>query len=171
MKEAKYHPIIRKLQTGQGMGPIRTAQLVAIVGSRIDSERGASSGATSQSAGRHRRRAASDRRLQQSDRDHAHRGTRHQRSRPALKRSPLPFGTERCRTRRGRERPRRFHLERDRRHDDALGHPRMLSPAGLVAWTGAALDERLGLSQQSPVATDAADAQERSSLDNSFLRR
>jgi len=31
-KEAKSHPIIRKLRTGPGMGPIRTAQLVAIVG-------------------------------------------------------------------------------------------------------------------------------------------
>jgi len=32
LKEAKSHPIIRKLGTGPGMGPIRTAQLVAIVG-------------------------------------------------------------------------------------------------------------------------------------------
>jgi len=32
LKEAKSHPIIRKLRTGPGMGPIRTAQLVAIVG-------------------------------------------------------------------------------------------------------------------------------------------
>jgi len=32
VKEAKSHPIIRKLRTGPGMGPIRTAQLVAIVG-------------------------------------------------------------------------------------------------------------------------------------------
>jgi transposase len=31
-KEAKSHLIIRKLRTGPGMGPIRTAQLVAIVG-------------------------------------------------------------------------------------------------------------------------------------------
>ena len=32
LKESKSHPIIRKLRTGPGMGPIRTAQLVAIVG-------------------------------------------------------------------------------------------------------------------------------------------
>jgi transposase len=32
LKESKSHPIIRKLKTGPGMGPIRTAQLVAIVG-------------------------------------------------------------------------------------------------------------------------------------------
>jgi hypothetical protein len=32
LKEAKSHPIIRRLRTGPGMGPIRTAQLVAIVG-------------------------------------------------------------------------------------------------------------------------------------------
>jgi transposase len=31
LKEAKTHPIIRKLSTAPGMGPIRTAQLVAIV--------------------------------------------------------------------------------------------------------------------------------------------
>jgi transposase len=31
-KEAKSHPIIRKLRTAPGMGPIRTAQLVAIAG-------------------------------------------------------------------------------------------------------------------------------------------
>ena len=31
LKESKAHPIIRKLQTAPGMGPIRTAQLVAIV--------------------------------------------------------------------------------------------------------------------------------------------
>ncbi len=31
LKEAKTHPIIRKLATAPGMGPIRTAQLVAIV--------------------------------------------------------------------------------------------------------------------------------------------
>jgi len=30
LKEAKTHPIIRKLATAPGMGPIRTAQLVAI---------------------------------------------------------------------------------------------------------------------------------------------
>jgi transposase len=33
LKEAKTHPIIRKLATAPGMGPIRTAQAVAIVGS------------------------------------------------------------------------------------------------------------------------------------------
>jgi transposase len=33
LKEAKTHPIIRKLGTAPGMGPIRTAQVVAIVGS------------------------------------------------------------------------------------------------------------------------------------------
>lgn len=32
LKESKSHPIIRALKTGPGMGPIRTAQLVAIVG-------------------------------------------------------------------------------------------------------------------------------------------
>jgi hypothetical protein len=32
LKESRSHPIIRKLRTGPGMGPIRTAQLVAIVG-------------------------------------------------------------------------------------------------------------------------------------------
>ncbi len=32
LKEAKSHPMIRKLGTGPGMGPLRTAQLVAIVG-------------------------------------------------------------------------------------------------------------------------------------------
>jgi hypothetical protein len=32
LKESQSHPIIRKLRTGPGMGPIRTAQLVAIVG-------------------------------------------------------------------------------------------------------------------------------------------
>jgi len=32
LKESKSHPIIRKLMTGPGMGPIRTGQLVAIVG-------------------------------------------------------------------------------------------------------------------------------------------
>lgn len=32
LKESKSHPIIRTLTTGPGMGPIRTAQLVAIVG-------------------------------------------------------------------------------------------------------------------------------------------
>lgn len=32
LKEAKAHPIIRKLATAPGMGPIRTAQVVAIVG-------------------------------------------------------------------------------------------------------------------------------------------
>jgi transposase len=32
LKEAKSHPIIRKLQTAPGMGPLRTAQLVGIVG-------------------------------------------------------------------------------------------------------------------------------------------
>jgi transposase len=31
LKEAKTHPIIRKLTTAPGMGPIRTAQVVAIV--------------------------------------------------------------------------------------------------------------------------------------------
>jgi transposase len=31
LKEAKTHPIIRKLETAPGLGPIRTAQLVAIV--------------------------------------------------------------------------------------------------------------------------------------------
>lgn len=31
-REGKSHPIIRKLRTGPGMGPIRTAQLVSIVG-------------------------------------------------------------------------------------------------------------------------------------------
>jgi transposase len=31
LKEAKCHPIIRKLETAPGMGPIRTAQLVAVV--------------------------------------------------------------------------------------------------------------------------------------------
>jgi len=32
LKESRSHPIIRKLTTGPGMGPIRTTQLVAIVG-------------------------------------------------------------------------------------------------------------------------------------------
>lgn len=32
LKEAKSHPIVKTLKTGPGMGPIRTAQLVAIVG-------------------------------------------------------------------------------------------------------------------------------------------
>jgi transposase len=32
LAESKAHPIIRKLKTGPGMGPIRTAQLVSIVG-------------------------------------------------------------------------------------------------------------------------------------------
>jgi transposase len=31
LKEAKTHPIIRKLETAPGMGPVRTAQLVAVV--------------------------------------------------------------------------------------------------------------------------------------------
>ena len=31
LKESKSHPIIRKLTTAPGMGPIRTAQVVAIV--------------------------------------------------------------------------------------------------------------------------------------------
>jgi transposase len=33
LKEAKTHPIVRKLETAPGMGPIRTAQLVAVVAS------------------------------------------------------------------------------------------------------------------------------------------
>lgn len=32
LKESRSHPIIRKLTTGPGLGPIRTAQMVAIVG-------------------------------------------------------------------------------------------------------------------------------------------
>lgn len=71
----------------------------------------------------------------------------------------------------GSERPRRFNFGRDRRHDDAPGQPRILTLADPVAWTGASLDELPGLHPQSPVATGAADAQERSSLDDSFLRR
>jgi hypothetical protein len=70
----------------------------------------------------------------------------------------------------GSERPKRFNFRRDRRHDDALGLLRRLTPAGPVAWTGASLDERHGVSQHSPVATAAADEQEEYSLDNSFLR-
>ena len=70
----------------------------------------------------------------------------------------------------GSERPRRFNFGRDRRDDNASGQSRMLLPAGLVAWTGASLDERSGLSQQSPVARTAADEQAEYSLDNSFLR-
>jgi hypothetical protein len=70
----------------------------------------------------------------------------------------------------GGERPRRFTFERDCRPDGALGEPRRLIPAGSVAWTGASLDAHAGVSQDSPVATAAADAQERSPLDDSFLR-
>jgi hypothetical protein len=46
LKEAKSHPIIRKLQTAPGMGPLRTAQVVGIVGRRTGFARGGSSGAT-----------------------------------------------------------------------------------------------------------------------------
>jgi len=70
----------------------------------------------------------------------------------------------------GSERPRRFNFGRDCRPDDAPGQPRIPAPADPVAWTGASLDELPGLSQQSPVVTGTADAQERSTLDNSFLR-
>jgi hypothetical protein len=76
-----------------------------------------------------------------------------------------------CPPRRGSERSPRFNIGRDRRHEEAPGQPRSLSPAGPVAWAGASLDERSGLSQQSPVAIAAADEQEDYSLDNSFLRR
>ena len=70
----------------------------------------------------------------------------------------------------GSERPRRFSFGRDCRPDDALGQPRSPPPAGVVAWTGASLDERSGLDQQSPVARNAVDEQEEYSLDDSFLR-
>lgn len=75
---------------------------------------------------------------------------------------PPPSGTQSTRC---------FNLGRDRRHHDASSQPRSLPSAGLVAWTGASLDERSGLDQQSPVATAAADEQEDYSLDTSFLRR
>ena len=71
----------------------------------------------------------------------------------------------------GSERPTRFSLGRNRRPDDAPAQPRRPPPVGLVAWTGVSLDERFGLSQQSPVARSAVDEREEYSLDDSFLRR
>jgi hypothetical protein len=70
----------------------------------------------------------------------------------------------------GSERPGRFNFGRDRRHDDVSAQPRSLIPADPVAWAGASLDERTGVSKHSPAATAAADAQEGFSLDTSFLR-
>jgi hypothetical protein len=74
-----------------------------------------------------------------------------------------------CLPRCGSEPPTRFSFGRDRRQDDASGLRRS-TPVGLVAWTGASLDEPPGVSQHSPVATTAADAKERFPLDDSFLR-
>jgi hypothetical protein len=45
-----------------------------------------------------------------------------------------------------------------------------MTPAGPAAWIGASPHERYRLNQQSPVARLAAGAQEKYSLDNSFLR-
>jgi hypothetical protein len=70
----------------------------------------------------------------------------------------------------GSEHEHRFDLERVVDPNADSRRPRRFFPADPVAWVGASPDGRPGVSRQSPVATVAAGAQEKYSLDNSFLR-